>query len=94
MSDAEVEARALADVDARPLEPTDVARLRPVPRVRVVRRRLGLTQAGFAAAFGLPLGTLRDWEQGRKQPDAPARALLQIIEREPEAARRALADVV
>jgi len=41
--------------------------------------------------FGLPLGTLRDWEQGRKQPDAPARALLRIIEREPEAARRALA---
>ena len=52
---------------------------------------LGMTQAKFAAAFAVPLGTLRDWEQHRKQPDAPARALLRVIEREPEAARRALA---
>ena len=58
--------------------------------MRRLRRSLGMTQAAFAATFGLPLGTVRDWEQGRKRPDAPARALLRVIEREPEAAKRAL----
>jgi putative transcriptional regulator len=90
LSDAEVEARALADPDAPPLTDEQLARLRRVPSVRLLRRRLGMTQAAFAAAFALPLGTLRDWEQGRKRPDAPARALLRVIEREPEAAKRAL----
>lgn len=50
-----------------------------------------MTQEEFARTYRLPLGTLRDWEQGRKAPDAPARALLRVIEQEPEAARRALA---
>lgn len=90
LSEEEVEARALADPDAQPLSDDQLTRLRPVPTLRLLRRRLGMTQAAFAAAFGLPLGTLRDWEQGRKRPDAPARALLRVIEREPEAARRAL----
>jgi putative transcriptional regulator len=45
----------------------------------------------FAAAFTVPIGKLRDWEQRRKQPDTPARALLRVIEREPEAVLRALA---
>ena len=90
LSDEEVEARALADPDAPPLTDDQLARLRRVPSVRLLRRRLGMTQAAFAAAFALPLGTLRDWEQGRKRPDAPARALLRVIEQEPEAAKRAL----
>lgn len=90
LSDEEVEARALADPDAPPLTHDQLARLRRVPSVRLLRRRLGMTQAAFAAAFGLPLGTVRDWEQGRKRPDAPARALLRVIEREPEAVLRAL----
>jgi putative transcriptional regulator len=90
LSDEEVEARALADPDAPPLSDDELARLRRVPPVRLLRRRLGMTQAAFATAFALPLGTVRDWEQGRKRPDAPARALLRVIEREPEAVRRAL----
>lgn len=91
MTDEEVEARALADPDAPPLGQDQLARMRPVAPVRRLRERLGMTQAEFAAAFAVPIGTLRDWEQHRKRPDAPARALLRVIEREPEAARRALA---
>lgn len=59
--------------------------------IRTVRRRLGLSQAAFAARFGLSLRTLQEWEQGRYHPDTMARALLTIIDREPEAATRALA---
>ena len=51
-----------------------------------------MTQAEFAAAFHLPLTTLRDWEQHHSVPDAPARALLLAIERDPEVMRRLLAD--
>ena len=80
LSDEEVQAQALADLDAQPLTDAQLARLRRVPPVRLLRRRLGMTQAAFATAFALTLGTLRDWEQGRKRPDAPARALLRVIE--------------
>ncbi|MBA2744451.1 MAG: transcriptional regulator, partial [Chthoniobacterales bacterium] len=51
---------------------------------------LGMTQQQFSAAFALPIGTVRDWEQGRKRPDAPARALLRVIEREAEVVRSVL----
>jgi putative transcriptional regulator len=91
MTDEEVEARALADPEAPPLTAEQLAWMRLLPPVKRLRERLGMTQAEFAAAFALPIGTLRDWEQNRKQPDAPARSLLRVIEREPEAARRALA---
>jgi len=52
--------------------------------VKKLRERLGLTQEAFAAAYRIPVGTLRDWEQGRKNPDAPARAYLLVIDRNPE----------
>ena len=58
--------------------------------VKNIRKRLGLTQAGFAARFGISLGALRDWEQNRRQPEGPARVLLTVIESEPEAVERAL----
>ena len=51
-----------------------------------------MTQAEFAEAFHLPIATLRDWEQNRSTPDAPARALLLAIERDPEVMRRLLAE--
>jgi len=60
--------------------------------VKVLRQRLGMTQAEFAGAFHLPITTLRDWEQHRSTPDAPARALLLAIERDPDVMRRLLAD--
>jgi len=45
--------------------------MRRVPRAKTLRRALGLTQEEFAARFQIPLGTLRDWEQGRAEPEAP-----------------------
>lgn len=61
------------------------------PDVRAIRTRLKLTQPAFAKRFGLPVGTVRDWEQGRAVPDQAARVLLRVIEREPEAVHRAVA---
>jgi len=92
MTDAEVVAAALSDPDAQPLTPEQLARMRRVSRVKVLRQRLGMTQAEFAEAFHLPITTLRDWEQRRSTPDAPARALLLAIERDPEVMRRLLQD--
>lgn len=92
MTDEEVVARALSDPDAPPLTDEQLAKMqRGYPDVAALRDRLGLTQEEFAQTFNIPVGTLRDWEQRRKRPDAPARALLRVIEREPEAVRRALA---
>lgn len=67
----------------------------PTPRidVRAVRRKTGLTQAEFARRFGFPVGTLRNWEQGIRAPQGPARALLLVIDAEPEAVLRALGKV-
>jgi putative transcriptional regulator len=83
MSDAQVRKAALADPDAKPLAKGQLARMRRVSRVKALRERMGLTQREFAEAFHLPLSTLRDWEQRRSVPDAPARALLLAIERDP-----------
>ncbi len=63
----------------------------PEVDVRDVRRRMGLSQAQFAAKFGLPPATLRNWEQGRARPDVPTRVLLAVIARHPEAVEDALA---
>jgi putative transcriptional regulator len=92
MTDEEVVAAALSDPDAQPLTPGQLAKMCPVSRVRVLRQRLGMTQAEFAEVFHLPISTLRDWEQHRSTPDAPARALLLAIERDPEFMRRLLAE--
>jgi putative transcriptional regulator len=58
--------------------------------VAALRKRLGLSQARFAATFGFSPKTVRNWEQGLRHPEGPARILLQVIEREPEAVMRAL----
>ena len=49
------------------------------PRVTIIRRAFDLSQEEFAAQFHIPIGTLRDWEQGRKEPDAAAKAYLRVI---------------
>lgn len=92
MSDAEVRKAALADPDAQPLSKASVVKMRRVSRVKAMRERMGLTQREFAAAFHLPLTTLRDWEQRRSVPDAPARALLLAIERDPKKMMALLAE--
>jgi putative transcriptional regulator len=67
-----------------------LARMKPVPRARTLRRALGLMQEQFAGRYHIPIGTLRDWEQGRSEPDQPARAYLIVIAHDPEGVRRAL----
>ena len=90
MTDAEVHAAAMKDPDARPLSDEEFARAKRVPRTRTLRRALGLTQEEFAARFQIPLGTLRDWEQGRAEPDQTARAYLKAIAGDAQAVQRAL----
>ena len=58
--------------------------------VRKLRRRLGMTQERFAATFGVGLGTLRHWERGDRKPRGPALALLNVVEKKPEAVLEAL----
>lgn len=91
MTAEERHAAALADPDSQRLTPEDFRRMRATPRAKIIRRALGLSQEDFAAQFHIPLGTVRDWEQGRKEPDAAARAFLVVIAREPETVERALA---
>ena len=62
MTDDEVMAAALSDPDAQPLNPDDFKRMKRVPRSKIIRQALGLTQEEFASRFKIPLGTLRDWE--------------------------------
>jgi putative transcriptional regulator len=90
LTDEQVHAAALADPDAQPSPlgtDEDLAKLglHRVVNVKKLRERLGLTQEAFAATYRIPIGTLRDWEQRRKLPDAPARAYLTVIARNPEA---------
>lgn len=60
--------------------------------VRAIRKRMGLGQEAFARRHGFSVGAVRDWEQGRKTPEPTARAFLRVVEREPEAVRRALSN--
>jgi putative transcriptional regulator len=90
LTEEQVHAAALADPDAQPLTEERLDRMRRVPRARTLRRALGLTQEEFAARYHIPLGTLRDGEQGRSEPDQPARAYLHVIAHDPDGARRAL----
>ncbi len=90
MAPEEVEAAAWRGSDARPFTPEELAKVKRIPRTRTLRRALGLTQEEFAARYRIPLGTLRDWEQGRSEPDQPARAYLTVIAHDPEGVRRAL----
>ena len=83
------EARAIARGEAKPSSyrihlPGNVD-------VQSIRKRLGMSQAEFSTRFGIPPGTLRDWEQGRRIPEGPARVLLKVIETDPKAVERALA---
>jgi len=90
MSEEQRHAAALADPDAQPLSDADMNRMHLTPRLKIIRRALGLTQEEFAARYRIPLGTLRDWEQGAKQPDQAARAYLRAIAGDPVGVERAL----
>lgn len=90
MTEEQRHAAALNDPDAQPITPENEAKLRRVPRTKTLRRALHLTQEEFATRYHIPIGTLRDWEQGRTEPDQPARAYLAVIANDPEGIRRAL----
>lgn len=90
MSEDERHRAALLDADAPPATAAQLARARRIPSVRALRQKLNLTQEEFAARFHLPLGTVRDWEQGAHRPDRAAQVLLTVIARDPDAVARAL----
>jgi putative transcriptional regulator len=90
MSEAQRHQAAVNDPDARPLADDDFRRMKRMPRAKISRRALGLSQEAFAARYHIPIGTLRDWEQGRVEPDQAARAYLTVIARDPDAVHRAL----
>ena len=60
------------------------------PDPKAIRERLGLSQSRFAAIIGVSVRTLQNWEQGRREPEGPAKALLRVVDREPEAVLQAL----
>jgi putative transcriptional regulator len=71
-------------------KPSRVVEFAPVD-VKAIRQRLGKSQADFACMIGVSVSTLRNWEQGRRRPDGPARALLRVAAANPEAVAAALA---
>ena len=90
MTTKQCQRAAAADPDALPLTAADFKRMKRTPRAKIIRRALGLTQQEFASRFRIPLGTLRDWEQGAAEPDQAARAYLTVIARNPKAVADAL----
>lgn len=89
-SSGAIEKAAFTDRDAQPLTAADFARMKRTPHTKIIRRALELTQEEFALRYHIPLGTLRDWEQGRAEPDQPTRAYLTLIARDPEHVDRTL----
>ena len=75
------DARAYLDGDRRGFVVHEVEV--PEPDVAAIRGRTGLSQPAFARSIGVPLGTLKNWEQGRRRPWGPARVLLALIEKRP-----------
>jgi putative transcriptional regulator len=77
------------ETDPAPFTAKELQKIKRVrPNVRAIRRKLGMSQRLFAEAFGLPLASLRDWEQGRSLPSRPARTLLWMIAEHPTLVRR------
>src|ERR1022692_4343316 len=90
MSLEDIDLAARADVDAKPLTEADFKRMKRTPQAKTIRRALQLTQEEFSIRFHIPIGTLRDWEQGRSEPDQPTRAYLKLIARDPAHVDRVL----
>ena len=88
MTDEEIHAAAVSDPDAQPLTDAQLARMKPFSRVKRLRINLQLTQEQFAKRYGIPLSTLRDWEQYRSEPDRAAQSYIEAIEARPDAHRR------
>ena len=87
---ARVDATTEAEIACHAAEDDEAAAQAAAAHARRIRRRTGLTQAAFAARIGVPVDTVRNWEQGKRLPAGPAKALLRILDRAPEAALAAL----
>lgn len=90
MTEEEVDAAAASDLDNPLLTEAELKKLRRVPNPKEIRKRLKMTQQQFAAQFELPLGTLRDWEQGTREPDSAAKSYLRVIAKNSQAVIQAL----
>lgn len=90
MTEEEIEANALSDPDNPPISDEELKLFKRVPFAQHVRFLSGFTQKDFSARFGIPLGTLRDWEQGVSEPDAAGMALLTVIHYHPDEVEHAL----
>jgi putative transcriptional regulator len=71
------------------MKPSRVTEFEPAD-VKAIRRRLGKSQSEFALMIGVSISTLQNWEQGRRVPEGPARALLRVAAKNPVAVARAL----
>ena len=90
LSEDELTRRAESDPDAPPLSEEEIAQMKRVPLVKLIRQKWELTQDEFAEAFGLSVATIRDWEQGRTEPDQSSESFLRVIAMRPEVVRSAL----
>jgi putative transcriptional regulator len=100
--DATTEAQIVAQLARDPDTAPNVTSLGPgrivhPPKdvdVRAIRRKLRLSQARFARRYGFSLGSVRNWEQGRRRPEGPARILLKVIDTDPKFVDRALSGII
>ena len=90
MTDADIARAAHDDTDNPVLGDDELATFKPVADVKVIRHSLRLTQEAFAREYRIPIGTLRDWEQRRTEPDATARNFLKVISVAPDLVKAAL----
>lgn len=78
------------DINDKPLMDSDLKRMKRTAQAKIIRRALKLSQEEFATRYQIAIGTLRDWEQNRSEPDKAAQAYLKVIAREPEMVFKAL----
>ena len=88
MSDDEINAAALSDLDAQPLTEAQRAQMRRPAVVKQLRHKLGMDRETFSAAYGIPLDTLKTWERHEAVPTSAEMAYLRVIEREPDKAKQ------
>lgn len=95
MSEKQIILAAKSDKDAQPLSVAQLKKFKRVSspkkiNVKLIRKKLHLSQEKFAAYFGVSTRTIQEWEQHRRTPTATARNFLKVIDKEPKAVLRAL----
>jgi putative transcriptional regulator len=90
LTEEEITVATLSDPDGVLLSDEQLAQAGELPSAKTIRQKLQMTQEQFSTEFGIPLGTLRDWEQGVSAPDTAARSYLRVIARDPQAVLKAL----